>query len=87
MNTKDELRVEIKKKLNHLENQCIDMTSLLRGLGVNVGASLRPLPKEASCVYLLLFHIISFSTSLHILDSVQHFNIMLQSLGILFNMQ
>lgn len=32
------------------------------------------------------YHIILY-TSLHILDSVQHFNIMLQSLGILFNMQ
>lgn len=60
MNTKDELRVEIKKKLNHLENRCIDMTSLLRGLGVNVGASLRqPTQKEVHTAYkhaMLKFH-------------------------------
>jgi hypothetical protein len=70
MNTKEKLRVEIKKRLNQLERQCTDMTSLLSGLGINVGGSLRPSPNEASCVYLLLFNIISLSTSLHILDSV-----------------
>jgi hypothetical protein len=70
MNTKDKLRVEIMKRINQLERQCTDMTSLLRGLGINVGESLRPSPNEASCVYLLLFNIISLSTSLHILDSV-----------------
>ncbi|GAU34419.1 hypothetical protein TSUD_217590 [Trifolium subterraneum] len=54
MNTKDKLRDEIKKKLGQLERQCPDMTSLLRGLGIKVGESLRPSPNEASCVYLLL---------------------------------
>ncbi|GAU41018.1 hypothetical protein TSUD_178580 [Trifolium subterraneum] len=54
MNTKEKLREEILKKLGQLERQCPDMTSLLRGLGIKVGESLRPSPNEASYVYLLL---------------------------------
>ncbi|CAJ2648214.1 unnamed protein product [Trifolium pratense] len=58
-NTKDKMRVEIKKRLNQLERQCTDMTSLLRGLGINVGESLRPSPSEVHAAYkkaMLKFH-------------------------------
>ncbi|KAK2376109.1 hypothetical protein QL285_076936 [Trifolium repens] len=51
MNTKEKLRVEIKKRLNQLERQCTDMTSLLSGLGINVGGSLRPSPNEVHAAY------------------------------------
>ncbi|KOM45827.1 hypothetical protein LR48_Vigan06g113300 [Vigna angularis] len=47
MNLKEQLRVEIRKGLNHLEMRCHDMTSLLRGLGIHVGESFTPLPNEA----------------------------------------
>ncbi|RDX74612.1 hypothetical protein CR513_45624, partial [Mucuna pruriens] len=51
MNLKEQLRVEIQERLNQLEMQCHDMTSLLRGLGIHVGGgSFTPLPNEASCV-------------------------------------
>jgi len=63
MNLKEQLRVEIRKGLNHLEMQCHDMTSLLRGLGINVGGSFNPLPNEASCVYILFLLIIYHSIS------------------------
>ncbi|CAJ2671176.1 unnamed protein product [Trifolium pratense] len=59
MNMKEKLRNEIKKKLDQLERQCTDMTSLLRGLGINVGESLRPSPNEVQAAYrraMLKFH-------------------------------
>lgn len=59
MNMKEQLRGEVLKKLNQLENECSDMTSLLRGLGITVGTSLRPLPNEASSViycFSLVYH-------------------------------
>ncbi|CAL5189238.1 unnamed protein product [Lathyrus oleraceus] len=51
MNMKEQLRGEVLKKLNQLENECSDMTSLLRGLGITVGTSLRPLPNEVHAAY------------------------------------
>ncbi|CAI8596122.1 unnamed protein product [Vicia faba] len=51
MNIKEQLRGEILKKLRQLENECSDMTSLNRGLGINVGTSLRPLPNEVHAAY------------------------------------
>uniref|UniRef100_A0A2K3LJR8 Dentin sialophosphoprotein n=1 Tax=Trifolium pratense TaxID=57577 RepID=A0A2K3LJR8_TRIPR len=60
MNTKDKLRVEILKiRLSQLERRSTDMTSLLRGLGINVGESLRPSPNEVHAAYkkaILKFH-------------------------------
>ncbi|XP_014523557.1 uncharacterized protein LOC106779861 [Vigna radiata var. radiata] len=59
MNLKEQLRVEIRKGLNHLEMQCHDMTSLLRGLGIHVGGSFTPLPNEVQAAYkraLFTFH-------------------------------
>lgn len=40
MNMKEQLRSEIRKELSRLEMMCIDMASLLRGLGIQVGSSL-----------------------------------------------
>lgn len=62
---KEQLRVEIRKRLNQLEMRCSDMTSLLRGLGIHVGGSF---PKEVSCVYILIYILLYKSTSLYILD-------------------
>ncbi|XP_045830797.1 uncharacterized protein LOC123922095 [Trifolium pratense] len=60
MNTKDKLRVEILKiRLSQLERRSTNMTSLLRGLGINVGESLRPSPNEVHAAYkkaILKFH-------------------------------
>ncbi|KAK7348806.1 hypothetical protein VNO80_23500 [Phaseolus coccineus] len=59
MNLKEQLRVDIRKGLNHLEMQCHDMTSLLRGLGIHVGGSCTPLPNEVQAAYkraLFTFH-------------------------------
>ncbi|ESW25468.1 hypothetical protein PHAVU_003G038600 [Phaseolus vulgaris] len=59
MNLKEQLRVDIRKGLNHLEMQCHDMTSLLRGLGIHVGGSFTPLPNEVQAAYkraLFTFH-------------------------------
>ncbi|KAI4357969.1 hypothetical protein L6164_001881 [Bauhinia variegata] len=59
MNMKEQLRVEIRKGLKRLEMTCSDMASLLRGLGIQVGGGLNPLPKEVHAAYkraLLKFH-------------------------------
>ncbi|XP_027361184.1 uncharacterized protein LOC113869179 isoform X2 [Abrus precatorius] len=59
MNLKEQLRVEVQKGLNELENQCRDMTSLLRSLGIHVGESFYPSPNEVHAAYrraLLKFH-------------------------------
>ncbi|KAK7407452.1 hypothetical protein VNO78_09392 [Psophocarpus tetragonolobus] len=59
MNLKEQLRVEIQKGLNQLEMRCHDMPSLLRGLGINVGTSVTPLPNEVNAAYkraLFKFH-------------------------------
>lgn len=46
MNIKEQLRSEIRKQLNILEITCVDMASLLRGLGIQVGGGFRPLQQE-----------------------------------------
>ncbi|KAM2887453.1 hypothetical protein FF1_011319 [Malus domestica] len=59
LNLKDQLRAEVRKELKRLELTCIDMASLLRGLGIQVGADFRPLPNEVHAAYkraLLKFH-------------------------------
>lgn len=52
MNLKEQLRVEIRKELNKLEMMCINMASLLRGLGIQVGGGFYPLPHEVSYIHL-----------------------------------
>ncbi|KAI9091989.1 hypothetical protein K1719_027924 [Acacia pycnantha] len=59
MNMKEQLRTEIRKELNKLEITCVDMASLLRGLGIQVGGGFSPLPQEVHAAYkraLLRFH-------------------------------
>ncbi|XP_012568347.1 uncharacterized protein [Cicer arietinum] len=51
MNMKEKLRAEIQKELNQLKNQCTDMTSLLRSLGINVGESRTAVPHEVHAAY------------------------------------
>lgn len=53
MSLKEKLRAEIRKELSVLEMSCIDMPSLLRGLGIHVGTSPSPLSQEASAIALL----------------------------------
>ncbi|GMY25801.1 hypothetical protein FCV25MIE_21043 [Fagus crenata] len=59
MNLKEQFRVEISKELNKLEMTCIDMASLLRGLGIHVGGGSYPLSQEVHTAYkraVLKFH-------------------------------
>lgn len=59
MNLKDQLRAEIRKEITKLELACTDMASLLRGLGIHIGGSLCPSPREVHAAYrraLLRFH-------------------------------
>lgn len=59
MNLKELLRAEVRKELSKLELTCLDMASLLRGLGVHVNGGLQPLPNEVRTAYkraLLNFH-------------------------------
>lgn len=59
MNVKEQLRAEVRKELNVLENTCRDMASLLRGLGVQLGGGFKPLPNDVRMAYkraLLSFH-------------------------------
>ncbi|KAK4791436.1 hypothetical protein SAY86_031849 [Trapa natans] len=59
MNLKEKLRAEIRKELDRLEMSCIDMASLLRGLGIQVGSSPSPISQEVHSAYkraLLRFH-------------------------------
>lgn len=51
MNTKEKLRAEIMKGLNKLEMTCVDMASLLRCLGIEVGGGFKPSPHEASRIF------------------------------------
>ncbi|CAN1794962.1 hypothetical protein LINPERHAP1_LOCUS20452 [Linum perenne] len=59
LNTKERFRVEIRKQLSQLESRCIDLASLLRSLGINVGGGIRPTPNEVHAAYkraVLKFH-------------------------------
>lgn len=48
LNLKEQLRVEIRKELDILEMKCINMPSLLRGLGIQVGNDVLPNSPEVS---------------------------------------
>ena len=50
MNMKEQLRSEIRKELVRMEITCLDMASLLRSLGIQVGGGLKPSSHEASCL-------------------------------------
>ena len=50
MNMKEQHRAEVRKELSKLEITCRDMASLLRGLGIQVGSGVQPLPHEVSCI-------------------------------------
>ncbi|KAJ0083953.1 hypothetical protein Patl1_29591 [Pistacia atlantica] len=54
MNMKEQLRVKVKKELHKLETTCIDMASLLRALGINVGSSFHPLSNECNLCKVLV---------------------------------
>ncbi|PSS28944.1 Bromodomain-containing protein [Actinidia chinensis var. chinensis] len=59
MNMKEQHRAEVRKELSKLEITCRDMASLLRGLGIQVGSGVQPLPHEVRAAYkraLLSFH-------------------------------
>ncbi|XP_061990508.1 uncharacterized protein LOC133708934 [Rosa rugosa] len=59
LNMKEKLRAEVRKELNRLESSCNSMASLLRGLGIQVGSGVHPLPQEVHAAYkraLLKFH-------------------------------
>ncbi|KAK9064675.1 hypothetical protein SSX86_016057 [Deinandra increscens subsp. villosa] len=59
MNLKEQYRTEVIHELKILELTCLDMASLLRGLGIQVGSGPVPLPNEVRAAYkraLLSFH-------------------------------
>lgn len=59
MNLKEQYRGEVIEGLKNLETTCIDMASLLRGLGIEVGEGPVPLSHEVHAAYkraLLRFH-------------------------------
>uniref|UniRef100_A0A1J3JLT7 J domain-containing protein n=1 Tax=Noccaea caerulescens TaxID=107243 RepID=A0A1J3JLT7_NOCCA len=59
MNLKEKVRAEITKSLKILELKCINMASLLRGLGISVGGGTSPPPNEVHAAYkraVLKFH-------------------------------
>lgn len=59
MNMKEKVRAEITKSLKVLELQCINMASLLRGLGIPVNGGISPPPQEVHAAYkraVLKFH-------------------------------
>ncbi|KAL0701236.1 hypothetical protein Bca4012_057358 [Brassica carinata] len=59
MNMKEKVRAEINKSLKVLELQCINMASLLRGLGIPVNGGISPPPQEVHAAYkraVLKFH-------------------------------
>ncbi|XP_076895957.1 uncharacterized protein LOC143548751 [Bidens hawaiensis] len=59
MNLKEQYRAEVKEELKRLEITCLDMASLLRGLGIQVGNGPVPLSHEVRAAYkraLLSFH-------------------------------
>ncbi|KAL5553577.1 hypothetical protein UlMin_040978 [Ulmus minor] len=59
INMKEQIRHEISKELQALEMRCVDMASLLRGLGIPVGVGFHPTPQEVHSAYkraVLKFH-------------------------------
>lgn len=57
MNLKEQFRVEIRKELNKLEMMCINMASLLRGLGIQVGGGSYPLSHDMRLIISYIHHI------------------------------
>jgi preprotein translocase subunit Sec63 len=59
MNMKEKVRAEITKSLKLLELKSFNMAALLRGLGIQVGGGISPLPNEVHAAYkraVLKFH-------------------------------
>ncbi|CAK7326414.1 unnamed protein product [Dovyalis caffra] len=59
LSKKERFRVEVRKGLYRLEVTCINMASLLRGLGIHVEGGLKPSPNQVHAAYkraLLKFH-------------------------------
>lgn len=59
MNLKEQYRTEFRQELKKLETTCLDMASLLRGLGIQIGNGVVPSPNEVRAAYkraLLSFH-------------------------------
>ncbi|KAF5745344.1 hypothetical protein HS088_TW07G00928 [Tripterygium wilfordii] len=59
LNLKEKFRAEVRNELCKLEKICIDMASLLRGLGIHVPGGYRPLSHQVNAAYkqaLLRFH-------------------------------
>lgn len=55
MNLKEKYRMEVRQELKKLETMCVDMASLLRGLGIQVGDSSNPLSHEVCIFFYFLF--------------------------------
>eukprot|EP00258_Populus_trichocarpa_P033251 XP_024449270.1 uncharacterized protein LOC112326161 isoform X2 [Populus trichocarpa] len=53
LNIKERFRVEVRKELYRLEVTCINMASLLRGLGIHVEGGFQPLPNQPPILLLL----------------------------------
>ena len=49
---KEQLRGEIRKEINKLEMTCIDMASLLRGLGILVRGGSNPMSHDVSDAFM-----------------------------------
>lgn len=63
MNMKEVIRAQVRQELHQLEVRCLDMTSLLQGLGIFISNAVKPSPDEVgytfSCkVFLLTFMMI-----------------------------
>ncbi|XP_059317138.1 uncharacterized protein LOC132067812 [Lycium ferocissimum] len=56
MNLKERIRAEVRKELSKLEMTCLDMASVLRGLGINVGDGTNHEVRVAYKKALLTFH-------------------------------
>lgn len=52
MNLKERYRTEVRQELKKLEIICVNMASLLRGLGIHVGDSPVPSSNEVGCILL-----------------------------------
>lgn len=53
MNLKEQYRMEVRLELKKLEITCLDIASLLRGLGIQVGTGPTPSSHEVSCILLI----------------------------------
>ena len=63
---KEQIRHEISKELQALEMRCVDMASLLRGLGIPVGVGFHPTPQEVSYIFVWsITNLFIFSLNIH----------------------